>query len=43
MVVYHSVDNARVYQDQVLSPMEFEMNDAPTLEMLITTVDPHWV
>lgn len=43
VVLYHSVDNSRVYHEHPLSPMEFEIDDAPALEMLITTVEPHWV
>ena len=23
--------------------MEFEIDDAPALEMLLTTVEPHWI
>jgi len=42
-VIYHSIDNSRVYHEHPLSPIEFEIDDAPALEMLITTVEPHWV
>jgi len=43
VVLYHSVDNSRVYREQPLSPMEFKIDDAPALEMLIPTVKLHWV
>ena len=43
VVVYHSVDNARVYREQTLSPTEFEIDDAPALETLFTTVETYWV
>jgi bifunctional lysine-specific demethylase and histidyl-hydroxylase NO66 len=42
-VLYHCVDNSRVYQGNPLSPMEFEMDDAPALELLLTTVEPRWI
>ena len=42
-VLYHSVDNSRVYHETPLSPMEFEVDDAPALEALLTTVEPHWI
>lgn len=42
-VVYHSLDNSRVYHETPLSPLEFEIDDAPALETLITTVEPHWI
>lgn len=42
-VLYHSADNSRVYREVPLSPMEFEVDDAPALEQLITTVEPHWM
>ncbi len=42
-VVYHSLDNSRVYHEQPLSPLEFEIDDAPALEMLLTTIEPHWI
>jgi len=42
-VLYHSADNSRVYHEHPLSPMEFEIDDAPALEMLITTIEPHWI
>lgn len=42
-VVYHSLDNSRVYHETPLSPMEFEIDDAPALEMLLTTIEPHWI
>jgi lysine-specific demethylase/histidyl-hydroxylase NO66 len=42
-VLYHCVDNSRVYQGNPPSPMEFEMDDAPALELLLTTVEPRWI
>jgi lysine-specific demethylase/histidyl-hydroxylase NO66 len=42
-VLYHCVDNSRVHHEHPMSPMEFEMDDAPALEQLLTTTEPHWV
>jgi lysine-specific demethylase/histidyl-hydroxylase NO66 len=42
-VLYHCNDNSRVYHGTPLSPMEFEIDDAPALEQLLTTVEPHWI
>lgn len=42
-VLYHCADNSRVYHENPLSPLEFEIDDAPALEALITTVEPHWI
>lgn len=42
-VLYHCNDNSRVYHEVPLSPMEFEVDDAPALEQLVTTVEPHWI
>jgi lysine-specific demethylase/histidyl-hydroxylase NO66 len=42
-VLYHSADNSRVYHETPLSPMEFEIDDAPALEALLTTVEPRWI
>lgn len=42
-VLYHCIDNSRVYHGNPLSPMEFEMDDAPALELLLTTVEPLWI
>ena len=42
-VLYHCLDNSRVYHGTPLSPMEFEIDDAPALEQLLTTVEPHWI
>ena len=42
-VLYHCNDNSRVYHEVPLSPMEFEVDDAPALEQLITTVEPTWI
>lgn len=42
-VVYHCADNSVVYHDRELSPLEFELDDAPALEQLLTTVHPYWI
>lgn len=42
-VIYHCADNSRVHHEVPLSPMEFEIDDAPALEMLLTTCEPHWI
>jgi lysine-specific demethylase/histidyl-hydroxylase NO66 len=42
-VLYHCADNSRIYHEHPLSPMEFEMDDAPALEQLLTTTEPTWV
>jgi bifunctional lysine-specific demethylase and histidyl-hydroxylase NO66 len=42
-VVYHCADNSRVYHEVPISPLEYEVDDAPALEQLITTVEPHWI
>lgn len=42
-VVYHCADNSRVFQEHALSPMEFEIDDAPAIEQLLTTIEPHWI
>lgn len=42
-VLYHCADNSRVYQEVPLSPMEFEMDDAPAIEQILTTTAPHWI
>jgi bifunctional lysine-specific demethylase and histidyl-hydroxylase NO66 len=42
-VVYHCHDNSVVYHEHAISPMEFEMDDAPALEQLLTTTPPHWI
>jgi bifunctional lysine-specific demethylase and histidyl-hydroxylase NO66 len=41
--VYHCLENSVVYHEHPLSPLEFEMDDAPALEQLLTTVPPHWI
>jgi len=41
-VLYHCADNSRMYHGSALSPMEFEVDDAPALEILLTTTEPHW-
>jgi lysine-specific demethylase/histidyl-hydroxylase NO66 len=42
-VVYHCADNSLVYHGKPLSPLEFEADDGPALEQLVTTVEPRWV
>jgi lysine-specific demethylase/histidyl-hydroxylase NO66 len=42
-VLYHCADNSRIFHEHPLSPMEFEMDDAPALEQLLTTTEPNWV
>jgi lysine-specific demethylase/histidyl-hydroxylase NO66 len=42
-VLYHCADNSRIYHEHALSPMEFEMDDAPALEQILTTTEPNWV
>jgi bifunctional lysine-specific demethylase and histidyl-hydroxylase NO66 len=42
-VLYHCVDNSLVYHGTPLSPMEFEMDDAPAIEQLLTTTEPFWI
>lgn len=42
-VVYHCADNAREYRGAPLSPLEFEMDDGPAIEQLLTTTEPHWI
>ena len=42
-IIYHCGDNARSYRGQPLSPLEFEPDDAPTIEMILNTVAPFWV
>lgn len=42
-ILYHCLDNSREFQGNPLSPMEFEMDDGPALEQLLTTTEPHWI
>lgn len=42
-VVYHCADNSRVFQGNPISPLEFEMDDGPALEQLLTTTEPEWI
>mmetsp|Transcript_13180 Transcript_13180/g.19388 ORF Transcript_13180/g.19388 Transcript_13180/m.19388 type:complete len:640 (+) Transcript_13180:175-2094(+) len=42
-VLYHCIDNSLAFHEAPLSPLEFEMDDAPAVEALLTTVEPHWV
>lgn len=42
-VVYHCIDNSREFHGNPIVPLEFELDDAPALEMLLTTCPPHWI
>lgn len=42
-VVYHCIDNSLVYHGRALSPLEFELDDAPAIEQLLTTLPPYWI
>lgn len=42
-VVYHCLENSREHHGNPLSPLEYEMDDGPALEQLLTTVAPHWI
>ena len=42
-ILYHCADNSLRFHENPLSPMEFELDDAPALEMIITTIEPDWV
>ena len=42
-VIYHCGDNSREYHGNPISPLEFEMDDGPALEQLLTTEEPHWI
>ncbi|GAX11376.1 hypothetical protein FisN_22Lh049 [Fistulifera solaris] len=42
-IVYHCNDNARTYRTHALSPLEFELDDAPAIEQLLGTTEPHWI
>ena len=42
-IVYHCADNSVVYQAVPISPLEYEMDHAPALEQLVTTVAPYWI
>lgn len=42
-VLYHNSDNSRVFHEVPLSPLEFEIDDAPAIEMILTTTEPHWI
>jgi lysine-specific demethylase/histidyl-hydroxylase NO66 len=41
-VLYHCADNNRDHLTEI-SPMEFEADDAPAIELLLRTAAPHWV
>jgi len=42
-VVFHCADNSREYLGNPVSPLEFEMDDGPALEQLLTTNEPDWI
>lgn len=42
-VLYHCNDNSRVFMERPLSPLDFELDDAPAMEQLLTTVEPRWI
>jgi len=42
-VLYHCADNSREFQGNPLQPLEFELDDAPALEMLLKTTSPQWI
>jgi lysine-specific demethylase/histidyl-hydroxylase NO66 len=42
-VVYHCMDNSRIYHGKPNSPLEFETDDAPAIEQLLKTLEPHWI
>jgi lysine-specific demethylase/histidyl-hydroxylase NO66 len=42
-VLYQCVDNSKVFLENPLSPMEFELDDGPAIEQLLTTCEPHWI
>lgn len=42
-VVYHCGDNSREHHGNPISPLEFEMDDGPAIEQLLTTVEPRWI
>jgi lysine-specific demethylase/histidyl-hydroxylase NO66 len=42
-VIYHCMENSREHHGNPVSPLEYEMDDGPALEQLLTTVEPHWI
>ena len=42
-VLYHCMENSRVFHEKPLRPLEFETDDGPALEQLLTTVEPEWI
>lgn len=42
-VIYHCLENSRVYHGNALSPLEFELDDAAALEQLLTTNAPQFI
>jgi lysine-specific demethylase/histidyl-hydroxylase NO66 len=42
-IVYHCLDNSREFHGAPLQPLEFELDDAPALEMILQTTSPHWI
>lgn len=42
-VLYHCAENTREFHGNPMSPMEFELDDAAAIEILLTTSEPQWV
>jgi bifunctional lysine-specific demethylase and histidyl-hydroxylase NO66 len=42
-VLYHCMMNSLMYRGTPLTPLEFELDDGPALEQLLTTLEPHWI
>ena len=44
-IVYHCLENSIVYHEnnKLLEPLEFEIDDAPSIEQLLTTIEPYWI
>ncbi|GMI57487.1 hypothetical protein ScalyP_jg11514 [Parmales sp. scaly parma] len=41
-VLYHSMDNSKTFHEVPLSPLEFELDDAPAIEKILKTFAPDW-
>ena len=42
-VLYHCGENTREFHGNPVNPLEFELDDGPALEQLLTTVEPQWI
>ena len=42
-VLYHCADNSKTFRENPLSPLEFELDDAPAIEAILTTLSPQWI